>query len=406
MTEQQRLVYCGVDTHLDVHVAAVLDGTGALLGTRSFPTTPAGLRALAEWLQGHGRVARAGVEGTGSYGLGLQRVLQELGIEVVEVNRPNRQMRRSRGKSDPVDAEAAARAVLSGQAAVVPKSRDGIVEAIRMLRVALQSARGGRQRAAQQIHHLALTAPEPVRAELAGLTGPQRVARAARYRPAGDLADPATAARTALRVLARQHQALTGDIDRLREQLDGLTSRANPALRQAFGVGPDGAAALLAAAGDNPERVGSDAQFAALCGASPVQASSGKVQRHRLNRGGDRQANAALYRIVLTRLRHDPATRDYAARRTAEGKSNREIIRCLKRYAAREVYGLLLHPEPAPPAQDLRPRRNALHITLTTAADAIGSYPVALSRLERGLTHNPRLIARYRSWLTAQETGA
>jgi transposase len=399
MAEHRRIVYAGVDTHQEVHVAAVIDADGRLLATRQFPTSPLGLRRLASWLQRHGRVAKAGVEGTGSYGLALQRVLQARGIEVVEVNRPNRQLRRSRGKSDTVDAEAAARAVLAGHAAVVPKSRDGIVESIRVLRVALESSRRSRQRIGQQLHHLALTAPEPLRVDLAGL-GPDALAdRAARLRPGGDAADPATATSAGPRILGRQHRALTADLAELRQQLDVLTERANPALRQAHGVGPDTAAALLVAAGDNPQRLSGEAAFAALCGASPVEASSGKTTGHRLNRGGDRQANAALYRIVLVRMSNHRPTRDYVARRTAQGKSKRAIIRCLKRYVAREVHHLLLHPEPVATADALRSRRTALGLTQRAVADAVGAHAMAISRLERGLSHDRGLILRYHTWI-------
>lgn len=326
MTGNHHQVYAGVDTHQDVHVGAVLDATGRLLESRSFPTTPLGLRRLADWLTRFGTVARVGVEGTGTYGLGLQRVLQARGIDVIEVNRPNRQLRRARGKSDTVDAEAAARAVLAGHATVIPKARDGIVESIRVLKVARDSTRRNRQRISGQLRHLVLTAPEPVRLEVTGLTEKALVARAARYRLGDDPADLITATKTALRTLARQHQLLTADLAALRNQLDTLTARANPSLRQLCGVGPDCAAALLITAGDNPDRIRSEAAFAALCGASPIEASSGKVRHHRLNRGGDRHANAALHTIVLVRMSCHQPTRDYIARRTTEGKSKRAIM--------------------------------------------------------------------------------
>jgi transposase len=227
MTEQQRTdVYAGVDTHQDAHVAAVIDSTGRMLGTKAYPTTSLGLRRLASWLERDGRIEKAGVEGTGTYGLGLQRVLQGRGIVVVEVNRPNRQLRRPRGKSDTADAEAAARAVLAGHATVVPKACDGIVESVRVLRVALDSVRRKRQRIGQQLHHLVLTAPERIRVDLAGLEDDALAERAARLRPGPDPADPAAATRTALRILARQHQALTADLAQQRQQLDGLTAAA------------------------------------------------------------------------------------------------------------------------------------------------------------------------------------
>lgn len=406
MADERAGVYAGVDTHQDVHVAAVIDATGRLLGTKSFPTTPIGLRALLRWVHRHGPVTRVGVEGTGTYGMGLLRVLREAGIEVVEVNRPNRQLRRNRGKSDPVDAEAAARAVLSGQATAVPKSRDGVVESIRILRMTLESSRRHQARVAAQMHHLILTAPEELRVELGRLTPQRRAERSSRLRPGDDPADLTTATKTALRTLARQYLALGEDLAALRTQLDNLTEQANPGLRGVHGVGPDTAAVLLAVAGDNPQRLTSDAAFAALCGASPVAASSGKTTGHRLNRGGNRAANAALHRIVVVRMGSHQPTKDYIARRTAQGKSKRAIMRCLKRYVAREIYRHLTNPQPAVQITDLRARRTAMALPLRTVAAAVGTHIMTMSRLERGLIHDTELANRYRTWLNQAENAA
>jgi len=285
MIEQHRTVYGGVDTHKEFHVVAAVDEVGRILGTETFPATAAGYRRLERWLERYGTIAKVGVEGTGSYGLGLTRVLGAHGIEVVEVNRPNRQLRRRRGKSDTVDAEAAARAVLNGEATSVPKAADGIVEAIRALRVVFCSTRNARTRIANQIRDLLVTAPDQLRETLEPLDTDERVASAARFRCSESL-DPAGTTKVALRTLARQHQMLTTDLDALRARLDELTAQANPALRHAVGIGPDVASILLVAAGDNPERLTTDAAFAALCGASPVEASSGKHVSHRLNKGG------------------------------------------------------------------------------------------------------------------------
>lgn len=216
MSESTRVVYGGVDTHLDVHVTAVIDQTGRLLATKAFPTSPLGLRHLQRWLAGHGQLAAVGVEGTGSYGLGLQRILQAAGHEVIEVNRPNRQMRRTRGKSDTVDAEAAARAVLAGHATGTPKSRDGIVESIRVLRTALRSTRKQMTRIQSQVQHLIITAPEPIRVDLQRLSDRKRIVKAAGYRPGPDLAEVSAATKTALRTLARQWQLLDVDLTTLR----------------------------------------------------------------------------------------------------------------------------------------------------------------------------------------------
>jgi len=398
MTEPQPGIYGGVDTHRDLHVAAVVDQTGRIRDVESFPATLAGYRRLLRWMRGHGELVRVGVEGTGSYGAGLARHLASEEVEVLEVNRPNRQTRRQRGKNDTVDAEAAARAALNGEATAAPKSGDGIVESIRAIRVAFCSTRNARTRVSNQLRDLIVCAPDQLRRDLEDLDGPARAERAARFRP-GDPVDPTEGTKLAMRTLARQYQALTDDLDELRDQLDTLTQRANPALRAAVGVGADVASILLIAAGDNAERLTSDAALAALCGASPVEASSGKTVRHRLNQGGNRQANHALWRIAMVRLTCHPATRAYAQRRRAEGKSTREIIRCLKRYIAREIYRLLTNPHPVADRAELRERRTRAGISLATAANALNTQPSRLSEIERNTRPLQALEHRYRLWL-------
>ena len=332
-----RLLTIGVDSHKDAHVAAAVDQLGRILATTSIPTTPQGFVQLERWANRLGRIDRFGIEGTGSFAAGLTRWLQERGYQVMEVTRPNRQLRRRRGKSDPVDAEAAARAVLAGEATTAAKTADGAVEMLGVLRVARRSAVKARSQAANQLASLVVTAPEPLRQQLRPLGPAQLVATAAGLRP-GPLTTPAAAAKLALRELARRAQTLSAEIQRLDTELARLTRTAAPGLLARRGVGTDVAGALLVVAGDNPERLHSEAAFSMLCGASPLPASSGRRVRHRLNRGGDRQANNALWRIVLVRMSCDERTRSYVARRTAEGKSKREIIRCLKRYIAREIY--------------------------------------------------------------------
>ena len=329
----------GVDTHLDSHVAHANDQLGRRVGTRSVPTTPTGYRDLLAWARGLGQPIAWGVEGTGSYGAALARFLAANGQVVVEVNRPDRQARR-RGKSDPTDAEAAARAVQAGQATVAPKAGTGQVEMIRSLRVARQTAIRARTQAINALKALVVTAPAELREQLRDLPTVTLVAATAALVP-GSITSPLAAAMLALGTLARRHQALTLEIKALTAELDRLTATAAPKLVALFGIGQDNAGALLVAAGDNPQRLRSEACFAMLCGSSPIQASSGKTVRHRLNRGGDRQANAALYRIVLVRLRYHQPTKDYLTRRLAEGKPKNEIIRCLKRYIAREVFAAL-----------------------------------------------------------------
>jgi transposase len=323
------LVTGGVDTHAEVHVAGMVDQAGRVLGTREFAATAKGYAAALAWMRGHGELARVGVEGTGSYGAGLARYLAARGIEVAGVIRPNRQARRRRGKSDPADAVAAALAALNREAPGQPKSGDGAVESIRALHVARRGAVKARTQAGNQLRDLIITAPQVLREKLATLPTAERVKLAARFRPGG-LASPAGAAKAAMAAAARRHQALTAEITQLDTALQTLLDHAAPAgFLAKNGVGTRVAATLLVTAGGNPGRLRTEASFAALCGASPVDASSGKQRRHRLNRGGDRQANSALWRIVFTRIATDPRTQAYMARRTSEGKTTREIIRCL-----------------------------------------------------------------------------
>jgi transposase len=350
-TAQPAPVFGGVDTHADTHTAAVLDTAGRLLAHRQFPATPAGYAQLTDWLAAHGQLQRVGVEGTGVYGAGLARHLTAAGIRLVEVDRPDRKTRRFAGKSDPIDAEAAARAALSGRSTGTPKTRTGRVEAVRALRVARRSAIAARAEAQTQLKALIITAPEPLRTQLRGLSLRRLLATCAALRPdPGRIDEPEQATKTALRTLARRHAQLTTEIDELDEQLAPLVQQINPALTDAHGVGTDVAGQLLVTAGDNLDRLRSEAAFAALCGVSPIPASSGRTHRHRLNRGGDRQANAAIYRVVLCRMRWDRRTQAYVQRRTEEGLSKKDIIRCLKRLIARELYYLLTSPPPAPAA--------------------------------------------------------
>lgn len=342
MQDNTGRVTVGIDTHGDIHVATALDERGRVLDRLEFASTDAGHARLDGWLAGLGVIDRVGIEGTGAWGAGVARHLARGGHRLVEVDRPDRTVRRNRGKSDPIDSEAAARAVQAGTATGIPKTRIGAVEAIRVLRVARRSAVKARTQAAQQLHSLVSTADPVLRDDLRQLALPVLVERAARFRP-GDPNDPIQATKAALRSIARRYQHLTSEIDDLDEQLGPLVADTAPNLVKLNGVGTDTAGQLLVTAGDNPDRLHSEAAFANLCGVAPLPASSGKTRRHRLNRGGDRHANAALYRIVLCRLRWDPRTRDYMQRRTEQGLSKTEIIRCLKRYVAREIYNELTH---------------------------------------------------------------
>jgi transposase len=333
-----RIITGGVDTHADQHVAAAIDHNGGVLGTESFPADVAGYEALLAWLVGHGEIDRVGVEGTGSWGVGLARFLHSHEVVVVEVDRPNRQHRRKVGKSDDIDAISAARAALTGSAAVIPKTRDGSVEEIRILLVARRSAREQRIQTLNQLRHLVFTAPEPIRCRFKDRPKTGLVTEVAKLRPRLGSDPVSYTTLLTMRGLARRIKHINTEMKTIDTRLRLLISETAPSLLELHGVGLDTAASLLVTAGDNPDRLRSEGSWAHLCGVTPIPASSGKTTRHRLNRGGDRHANAALYRIVLTRMSSDPRTRAYVTRRRAEGRSNREIVRCLKRYVARETF--------------------------------------------------------------------
>ena len=342
IVEAARGITGGVDTHRDVHVAAALDPLGGLLGSESFATDSAGYKALLKWLESFGEVTKIGIEGTGSYGSGLSRYLRRVGVTVIEVDRPNREERRRSGKSDPLDAVEAARAALSGRASGHPKSRDGAVEAIRVLVVAKRSARQARVKALTQMRHLGYSAPEQLRCRLKGLSVPALVAEGKGLRPTRS-ADPVTAAtKASLSSLAHRISSLDEEMAELDARIEALLVATVPDLLDLFGVGPDTAAALVMAAGDNPERLHSEAAWAHLCGAAPIPTGSGKKSgKVRAHQGGDRQANSALWRIVMVRIAHDQRTQVYFERRVKEGRTTHEVIRILKRYVAREVYRYL-----------------------------------------------------------------
>ena len=391
-------VIAGVDTHADTHHAAVVDATGKRLGDQQFPTTEDGYLALIAFLVSFGTLLRVGVEGTGSYGAGLARALMAHAIPVVEVIRPNRQIRRMRGKTDPIDAYAAAATALADGDLPTPKTADGAAEAIRNVMVARRSAVKARTTAQTQIKSLLVTAPERIRTAYRDMTDAALVLALSRTRDTGrDRVEDTI--KQALRALARRHQLLTEEISAHDTLLEQLTAEHNAAMRASKGFGVVTTAQLLITAGDNPERLHSEASFAALCGVSPIPASSGKTTRHRLNRGGDRQANAALHRVVLVRMSYDERTRDYVARKREQGKSTKEIIRCLKRAVAREAFTLLTKHVDVPVIDDLRPLRQARGISLQAAANQLGVWPTKVSRIERGEARDDAFVANYREWL-------
>lgn len=333
----------GVDTHKDLHVAAVVDDHDRILGTSSFAATRQGYRQMLAWMRSLGQLQRVEIESTGSYGAGLLRFLQAAGIEVLEITAPDRQDRRRRGKNDDLDAQNAAHAALAGARTVTPRTRDGMVESLRVLKACRKTAVTARRVALQMIHNTIICAPDILRDQLRHMTRMQLVRTLAAWRP--DLTayrEVEAAYRISLKSLARRYIELHDEIADLDMMIKAIVEDLAPELVARNSIGHNGAAQLLLTAGDNPERLKSEASFAALCGASPVPASSGKTVRHRLNRGGDRAANSALHIIAIGRLRTDEKTKTYVARRIAEGHSKLEAIRNLKRYIAREVFGIIM----------------------------------------------------------------
>ncbi len=341
----------GVDTHKHTHYAAAIDATGAFLGDAEFPACADGYRDLLAWLRTHGTLKAIGIEGTGHFGTTLTRYLTAAGERVVEVNRPNRLARRFEGKSDRLDAQQAARSVLSGAASATPKAKTGVIEVIRILRVTRGNAIKARTMAFNLLSGVVVTAPSPLREELVVLTKRTLVNRCARLRPESDdlvslVGDPerllVCGSKHALRELARRYQALDAEVKELSAQIARLVEWVAPELIAVFGVGTELAGQFLVTVGDDFGRIRSEAALAKICGVAPKPTGSGKTSgRHRLNRSGDRAANSALYIVTLVRMRHHAPTRAYVERRTAEGLSRREIIRCLKRYVVREIFAAL-----------------------------------------------------------------
>jgi transposase len=398
LTESTLLV-AGADTHADtIHIAAI-SMTGAAIGDREFPTTGAGYAAAIRFLMSMGQVQRIGVEGTASYGAGIARALTSAGIEVVEVTRAVKSTRRLRGKSDPLDAYSAARTALAGDGLATPK--DDATSGLRALHIARRSAVKHRTAVINQLKAMLVSTPDAVREKYRGLTTLRLIEAIARCRPEAQPDPWAQSVLIAAKMLAQRVQFLEVQAEALQAQIEVFVADANPGLRAAYGVGADTAAQLLITAGANPHRLHSEAAFAALCGVAPVPASSGKTNRHRLSRGGDRAANNALFRIALVRMSHHQPTKDYVQRQIALGHTRMEILRKLKRAIAREVFKLLTRQIAVPEYTDLRSARQAKNITVTSAAKHFGVWPTVISRIERGLQRDDAFADTYRNWLKA-----
>ena len=334
-------VVVGVDTHKSEHVAVAISTLGARLGSAPFPATTTGYQALVEWARSFGEVRSVGIEGTGSYGAGLTSFVRRQGIKVVECNQSDRRKRRRDGKTDTLDAETAARSVLAGIATAVPKHADGSAEMVREIKIAKDTAVKARSAAIITLKTLIVNAPAELREELTTL-GDRELIDTCATMIVGPVTDTTQSCKHSVRALARRYQQLETEVCEHEQVLDDITAVAAPTLRDAYGIGPDCAAEMMIVAGDNPDRIRSEAAFAKLVGVCPIPASSGVTNRHRLYRGGHRQANAAIYRTVIVRMRWHQPTLEYVARRTAEGLSKKDIIRCLKRYVAREIYNGLI----------------------------------------------------------------
>lgn len=372
-------VFCGVDTHADSHWLCVLDWRGRKVLSRRFPADAAGYEALAGAIAAAGEPACVAMEGTSSYGAGLTRHLASLGMPVREALSPARMQRRrpGQGKCDESDAERAARAAMSGSKLGTPKSQDGWVDGVRCMLAARSGAVKARTSAINTARSLLTTAPEGLRSRFRGMAGPRLMEELPSVRDA----------------------AL--DMERA---IEASLEENCPALLAMYGCGPVSAAKLAVAAGDNPGRLRSEASFAAICGACPIPASSGKTVRHRLNRGGDRQANSALHEIARQRVMRDPETAEYAERARARGKSDREVMRCLKRYVAREAYRALMRPHEIRRPEDasgLVAARRAARVSQVRAASILGTSEKYISMLERGQRELKPIRRAYEAWVEA-----
>lgn len=386
-------VYAGIDTHANTHHVAVIDELGRHLDDHEFPTTAQGLTAIYAFLVSFGTLIRVGIEGTASYGAGVTALLRSYDITVREVIRPNRQARRN-GKSDPIDAYAAAQTVAADDTLPIPKLLNGPIDTIRVLLKTRHSAVKARTTAIRQIRSFLVTAPYRVREAYEHESARQLITGILKATPRHDDVFLST-----LQLLARRHETLATEEADIEATLAPMITTIAPALIAMKGAKTVTAAQLLITLGENAERIHSKAAFAALCGVSPIPASSGKTNRMRLNRGGDRQANRALHTIALNRMSNDGRTRSYVAKRVGEGKTKREIIRCLKRYIANEVYRHVTRPQEVPAIDDLRPLRQSKKITLQTIAEEFGVWPMKVSTIERGKSRDDEFASRYRKFL-------
>jgi transposase len=336
-------VVIGVDTHVHTHSAAVVDArTGGVLDAITVEATAEGYEQVVEFADEHAVLRAWAIEGTGGHGAGLARHLARREEVVVELDRPQRARRRNGAKSDPLDAIRAAREALARTRLGTPRS-GGDRQALSVLLAARRSAVNAAGDAQRQVFSLVIAAPEPIRERFRGQKLPAMLKTAAGLRVHASWDLETTTTVITLRSLARRARALAEEAAEHETTILRIVRSWRPDLLDQLGIGPIVAATVLCA-WSHPGRIHSEAAFAMLAGAAPIPANSGQVTtRHRLNRYGDRQLNRALHTIALSRIRYHQPTRDYVARRTSEGKTAREIKRCLKRYIARDLYRLLEH---------------------------------------------------------------
>lgn len=406
----ETMFYVGVDTHSQTHTVAVLDAVGRVLTTGTYPATSAGYDEVIAHLAGLGSVGQfqVGVEGTNSYGAGLSRALQAVGYRVFEVLRPTRRVRRMDGKSDPIDAVEAARTVMSGRGVSTPKDGTGPAESLRYLTAARNKYVSVLTSLSNMILAFLSTAPASVREKYSRETTGKTLAALAACKPAmRDLASTEFHILSTMKSMAQTHKNLKAVAEQLETQMKAVMEEHYPALLAIYGVGVIAAADLAVTAGDNPQRIRSEAAFAKLCGVCPIPASSGKTSRHRLNRGGDRRGNRALHRIALVRMSTEARTRAYVEKQVGLGKSKREILRQLKRALCREIYRALTKPETIKrpvTGQELRTQRQTLGMSQAQAAQAIGTCPTRISEIETEKRPLPQLRTQYHQMLQNNQT--
>lgn len=389
----------GIDTHTDTHTLAILTAQGGTILTETFTADTGGYAALVTALETAGHIAVVGVEGTNSYGAGLSRALIAAGYTVKEVLRPARQVRRMNGKSDPIDAVEAARTVIAGCGVSDAKDSTTAAESLRFLLTARAQLVRTMTALSNSITSMLVTAPDTIRAKYRNTATQALIKRLAACRPDEQIDTPRTAALHAMRQLARARLDASSRADDLEEQMQDILDQNYPQILAIYGAGTITAAQLAVTAGGNPHRIRNEAAFATLCGAAPIPASSGRTNRHRLNRGGDRRGNNALHRIALIRMQHDKTTQDYVARKTSEGKGTKEILRCLKRAIAREAYRALTTEQSTTSVPDLKTLRESKKYTLSQAAEALHTWPARISDIEKKRRPLPELTANYKQWL-------